>query len=281
MITRYESTSTTLFGDDLPSTVDWLRANSGNWPERSSQESGHGLSWDLGVGWEGALRLARDGWPEGVRLVEMAAAEVQANARTSTLRYDVAGEFPDVARYAAGDPFNMISRRQQKMNHPVVHIIVNPNCSAAVGAEKFAQYGGALAALVDQIENTRRRVELDVLAVNSHQGRGRSRVGWKVKRASDALDLGAVAFSIAHPAAFRRLVFALWERTPRNYHTYGYGTVTDITRKDAEHLDAGEAVLFDGVGKSGNDISVKETNRRLARNVEKALGIQILADQEG
>lgn len=280
MLVRKDDKTTTLFGDDLGETVRWLQNTPRSWREGSSVTHPSSQEWSLGANWERTLQLARDGWAEGMRMVEMAAAEVQTNARTSTFRYDVAGELPDVSRFAAGDPLHMVSRARQKQNHPVVHIIVNVNCSGSINAKRFAEYGGALTALVDQIENTRRRVELDVLAVNTHQGRGRSRCGWKVKRAEDQLDLSAIAFSIAHPAAFRRLIFALWERTPASYHTYGYGTVSDIARSDAEAMDTPDAILFDGVGKAASGVSVAEMNRRLARNVEKALGIQIIAEEQ-
>lgn len=279
MFIREELKDVTFIGEDLPSVIRWMEATPRKWQQASSREY-HESSWDLGAGWQGALKLAQDGWPEGMRMVEAAAAEILPNARTSTLRYDVAGEFPDVARFAAGDPFNMISHRRQKDNHPVVHLIVNVCCSGSISAKQFAAYGGAVTALVDQIENTKRRVELDVVAINSHQGKGRSRMGWKVKRASDGLDIGAIAFSLAHPAAFRRLIFGMWERTPRSFEDYGYGTVADITPDDAAAMEANpDAILLDGVGKSGNGVTTQEMNKRLRANVEKALGFQILVDQ--
>lgn len=279
MITRNENDKdVTFFGDDVQDVIRWLEATQREWPENSSQQYVGDYSWDLGASWADTLKLARDGWPEGIRTAEAAAAEVASTARTSNLRYDVAGEMPDVARYCAGDPFHMVSSRHQKQNTPVVHLVVNVICSASVDARRFAEYGGAVAALVDQIENTRRRVELDVIGINTHLGYGVSRCGWKVKRADEPLDLAAVAFGIAHPAAYRRIMCAMWERLPRNMYTEGYGSVASLTQPHAAHIDAADAVLLDGVGASKHGVSVAELNRRLARNVEKALGIQILAN---
>lgn len=279
MFIREAARDITVIGEDLPSTVAWLAATPRKWAQIASIDEAARTNWDLNAGWKGALKLARDGWPEGMREVEAAAAEVLPNARTSTLRYDVAGEFPDVARFVAGDPFNMISHRRQKDNHPVVHLIVNVCCSSSISARQFTAYSGAVTALVYQIENTKRRVELDVVAINSHEGKGRSRMGWKVKRASDGLDIAAVAFSLAHPAAFRRLIFGMWERTPRSFESFGYGTVGLLTEEDAAAMEANpEAILLDGVGESDNGVTTAQMNTRLRANVEKALGFQILSD---
>lgn len=263
------------FADDLNDLANWLSSEARVWRQQSSRGNRASNSWDLGLGMDGALRMAKTGWSEGMRNVMFAAQEVVAAPRTSTIRYDVAGEFPDVGRFVVGDPLHMRSHRKQRDHHQLVHLIVNVCCSASVSASTFANYGGAVAALVDQLENRGRRVELDVVGVNSHKGRGRSICGWKVKQASDPLDLSAVAYSIAHPAAFRRLMFAMWERLPRSWEDAGYGTVAELTRKDAEKLEAPDAVLLDGVGRSNEGISAVEMNKRLRANVKRALGIDM------
>lgn len=276
MLIRKDNELTVLFGDDLPDVERFLQTEPRQWRQRSSLDFRGGKDWDLGVGWHGALKLAKTGWSEGARNVAFEAAAVTQIGDRPHQFYDVAGEFPDVARFCAGDPLHM--RRHKRERKPVIHLLVNVCCSGSIRAKTFAMYGGAVAALVDQIENSGHRVELDVVAINSHVGRGRSICGWKVKRSEDALDLSAVAYSIAHPGAYRRLIFAMWERLPLNYESGGYGTVEMLTRADADALGSSEAVLLDGVGMAADGVSAKEMNLRLARNVERALGIKILED---
>jgi hypothetical protein len=266
------------FGDSLPDVEAWLQSAPRIWRQNSSRTNSARHDWDLGAGWDGALRMAKTGWEEGVRKIDVAARQIVPTARTASFSYDVAGEFPDVSRFCAGDPMHMRSRKHDKAHRPVVHLVVNVCCSGSVAAQHFVNYGAAVAGLVDQLENAGRRVELDVIGVNGHNGRGRTVCGWKVKRAEDHLDLSAVAYSIAHPAAFRRLMFAMWERTPLSLECSGYGSVQKVTEQDAEAIGAVGALILDGVGESANGVSVEELNRRMRVNVQKAFGIEIGED---
>lgn len=277
MLVRDENKLIVRFADNLPDLEQWLQAKPRDWSIQCSRSNKAEASWDRSVGYDGALRLAKTGWSEGARDILFSALEVPPVKAESDLRYDVAGDMPDVARFSAGDPLHMVSRRKQKINKPVVHLVVNVVCSGAVGAKQFMTYGGALTALVDQIENTGRRVELDAISIVECRGK-RLLVGWKVKQAGDALDLSAIAYSVAHPAAFRRLMFAMYERTPRNCEDYGYGYPAPATQADCAAIDAPDALLLDGIGLSYG-ISTAETNKKLARNVEQALGITILEEK--
>lgn len=273
MLKRTEGQLHILHGDDLPDAIDFVDKTPVLWSEQDSVHAKAEPNWDMSVGWQGALKLARDGWERGMSNLCYDSATVAQAATLKTKVMSFAGEYPDVARFCAGEPMHMAQHK--RVTKPVINLIVNVCCSGSIKAASFAAYGAAVAALVDQLENEGHRVELDVVAVNGHRGRGRSVVGWKVKRAGDALDLNAVAFSIAHPAAFRRIIFAMWERLPSRLHTYGYGNVMSITRADAEAIGCGDAVLLDGVGKAGNGVSAAELNKRLKVNVRSALGIEI------
>ncbi|TXH55764.1 MAG: hypothetical protein E6Q97_08100 [Desulfurellales bacterium] len=273
MLNRVEDKLHILHGDDLPDAIDFVDRTARLWPDDSSVTNTAERDWDFNSGWHGALKLARSGWEQGIAKLQFEAASVQQAAQLKMKVMSYAGEYPDVARFCAGEPAHMVMHR--RVSKPVINLIVNVCCSGSVKAASFAAYGAAVAALIDQLENEGHRVELDVVGVNGHSGKGRSICGWKVKRAGDALDLNAVAFSIAHPAAFRRIMFAMLERLPKHLHTWGYGSVQRIERSDAEAIGCGDAVLLDGVGKAGNGVSATEMNKRLKANVRSALGIEI------
>ena len=236
-----------VFADDLPDLFRWLEATPRVWAGRSSEKSDNSHDWDLGAGWQGTLAMARDGWSEGARdLSDRLAATPAPTDKTQSWRYDVAGSLPDVPRFLSGDPLNMRDKGKQKGRAAVVHLVVNGCASAAVGAREMANYGTAIVAMIDRLENSGRRVELDVVFFTKYMGAQYSLNGWKVKRASDPLDLAAVAFSIAHPAAFRRLGFAMKERTPKDWETRSYGYSCDIVPEALPEGSEG-AFLLDGV----------------------------------
>lgn len=274
MLNRTENGVCILHGDDLPDAIDFVDRTPRRWPANGSVSNSSDSDWDMNAGWQGALKLARDGWEQGMTKLQFESATIQQAASLKTKVMSFAGEYPDVARFCAGEPAHMVQHK--RISKPVVNLIVNVCCSGSIAASSFAAYGAAVATLIDQLENEGHRVELDVVGVNGHKGKGmRSICGWKVKRAGDALDLNAVAFSIAHPAAFRRIMFAMWERLPASWYTSGYGRVAALTQEDAEAIGCADAVLLNGVGEARDGVTPAEMNKRLKANVRSALGIEI------
>lgn len=253
--------------DDLYELTGWLAATPALWRSRNSETNRALPEWDLGVGYAGALKLARDGWSEGARNVEFSDAQPLAAAMLKTKVLDFAGELPDIGRYVSGEPMHMTSHRRKE--RPIVHLVVNLWASGGTSARTFTTYGRALLALVDQLESGGHRVELDVVFPTAPKGHVVC-AGWKVKRAADALDPAALAFSIAHPAAMRRLGFAMVERAPLAADDGGaYGYQTELTDWMVQTLDFGNAIILPGVG-IANRYSAQQTNATLRKNVAKA-----------
>lgn len=264
-----------LFGESLADVEHYLTTSTRRWPRAFSRDEPASARWDLGAGWEGAKDLARHGWEQGAKDIQFSAVEAAGTESLVTVEYDVAGQYPDVGRFCAGEPLHMASRR--KRSKPVVNLLVNVCASAVIDAQVYLRYGSAVAALVDQLENTGHRVGVYVVGANKHSGKGRSVVGWTVKSPQDALDYNAVAFSIAHPAAFRRFMFALWERMDPRLYDSGYGQPTDLDAKDVAALDLPEdTVRLEGVGLFSRVMTVREALDRLRANVRTALGAEIL-----
>lgn len=228
---------------DLPELVNFIHTTPRVWRKQSSRDESASRTWDLGAGYEGALRLADTGWEEGVKNLSALAATVPNNTIV-TRSYGVAGELPDVPRYLAGDPFNMIHRGKAKVPKPTMTIALNVRASCAVGAQEMANFGAAICALVDRLESRRVRVEL--LGLVATNGPKRFAISWGIKRPQDALDLSAVAFSYAHPAMFRRLGFAVMERSPMSAFSAHYGVDGGISPDDFLDLTPG-ALLINGV----------------------------------
>lgn len=231
------------FGD-LIELEQWLRVTPRQWAGKTAQTWPPSKDWDLGVGFDGALKLARDGWHEGVRNLH-ALSQLVPNDSIVTREYSMAGEYPDVPRYISGDPFNMVKRGKQRRPKPSMTIAVNTRISCAITAQQSANFGAAMVALVDRLESRGIRVELLGLLATDVTRR-RMCLSWTIKRTEDHLDLSAVAFSYAHPAMFRRLGFAAMERMPRETETPGYGIDGGISRGDFIDIAPG-ALLINGV----------------------------------
>jgi hypothetical protein len=165
------------------------------------------------------------------------------------LKFDIAGHYPDVGRFVSGQPDHMLTKGKVHGKKPTVHIICNMTASSSVSAQEYLNFGTALCAIVDKLEASGRRVQLDVTFANALRIH-RTVVGWNVKQPGDPLDLSAVAFSLAHPAAYRRLGFAMWERTPIGDYSPGHGRCTPLTKKDAELIDGENALILNGDGGS-------------------------------
>lgn len=261
--------------ESLSEMVDWTRATPRVWSQKSSSSEPATNSWDLGAGYVGALKLAQEGWEAGIKNIA-ALAMVVPNNTITTKEMSVAGDYPDVPRYLAGDPFNMVKRGKQRVPKPAMTIVVNTVASASVKAKAMANYGAAMVALVDRLESRGIRVELLGAVSYDNLQRGKATVAWTIKRAEDHLDLASIAFSLAHPACFRRLSFAAIERSPRELECWSYGVPGSI--KASHLLDCPEdALCIDGVQHNPGACDTMPGALAFAKNqINKAAGEAIV-----
>lgn len=208
--------------DSLYEIVCHLRDTKRSWSQNEALRAPAYDSWDAGVGYEGALRLAAEGWPEGVQQIQ-AMAQLVPTGQLPTRSYDVAGDYPDVSRALGGDPRNMVRRGKVQTPRPTVTIAVNVCVNGMVDGKMKMNYGAALTGLVDRLESKGTRVELLCTDAATKDFGHMISTAWTVKRAQDTLDLSAIAFSVAHPAMARRLCFAMYEHCPPDLEMMGYG----------------------------------------------------------
>jgi hypothetical protein len=231
-----------MHGESLAEVQDWIRKEPKRWSTTASRTNSPSQSWDLGVGYDGAMRLAEHGWSEGAKdLSDRLEAHLPSLDKTDTWRYDVAGERPDIGRHLSGDPASMMRHGHPKGHKPILSLAVNIRVSCVVKAAAMANFGAAMVATIDKLEHVGRRVEL--VSAFSSRVRMLDRVtgSWIVKRAEDPLDLAAVAFSIAHPAASRRIGFAMFERSAvPQCSAYGY----DLVMGENDMVDPLPGTLF-------------------------------------
>lgn len=199
-----------------------------SWEKRSSRDNSN-QAWSGSNTFEAAMSLARHGWEAGrekmVKAVSVAASTA-GFARTSAYDLDHAGLYPIAALAAAGEPLCMVNPSPvADRAKPIVKLTVAASVSAMVSENDIFNYGAALLAFVDGLEQADIRAELSVCFANrSFDSKSQGTFLITFKQAEEALDLDRAAFVLASPAMFRRLVFSLYELhlTP-NFET-GYGT---------------------------------------------------------
>lgn len=129
-----------------------------------------------------------------------------------------------------------------------------------------------MCAVIDQLENSGRRVELNVAWCSQISG-VRVSVGWTAKRAEDTLDLASIAFSLAHPAASRRIGFAMAERSAAR-QDLGYGMTYSPTEDDWIDPLPG-TYCIQGVGYGGSE-TLDKAIAQVVKEINKAAGEELV-----
>jgi hypothetical protein len=226
---------------------------------RSSRESDASSSWDYGAGWDGAVKLAELGWPDGLERLERAQAEILGGG-TLTVRhevhYDVAGDEPDVGRFVSGEPENMLTFDTviTAGPGPIVSLVVNLSCSAVISARSYFARGAAVMVLIDALEDAGRRVELSVVASGrSGLSGGTDTIRVLIKQADQPLDRDRLAFVVCHPAFFRRLCFSVWEQSSiERIEQFGFRTAGGYGMP-VRYMDQSEDAIYSPGIYSGSD----------------------------
>lgn len=216
--------------DSLPELYRYLKDAPNTWRQDESHTARAQETWDLGVGFEGAMKLASTGWVEGARRIAKSMKSFKSPERGATERLSIAGYRPCVPAHLAGSPRSMFAKHNEGAPlKPVIRLVVQVGALYGVNAKHMANIGAAVAQYVKQQEAHGVRVEVYGASSASSAGNTVTFI-WRVKKAEQPLDLPMLAFSIGHPAMQRRLVFALRERSscPR---MPSYGATDSISER--------------------------------------------------
>lgn len=233
------------FFESVAEMQAWIDRTPPKWRYSESKAPSSGYSWDLSTDYEGACKLARDGWIEGAQRVQDALKVFTLATPAPDTRTDVYGFRPHVPRYCAGAPDSMVryAREAQNGRGKVLTLIVPINANCFTDARCMANFGTAIAQYVNQMETEGARVELIAAMTNELRNHGwRLSFAVRVKYAEQPLDLAVLAFAIGHPAFFRRLCFALKERSHAPAQSnYGHSVNTRVD--DVLNAPVGAVVL--------------------------------------
>lgn len=279
MINKHENGAHVIFADDLVQAVRFIETTARLWTSAWSESNTATAKWDLGVGFEGAKRLARDGWREGAAEALKLIGSIPPYTGKTVDKFDVAGERVDIGRYLAGEPAHMRSKRREIRKRPIIHIVVSMAVSVSVNASDYMRYGAALASVIDNLETRGKRVHLDIVMglttelASSYKKSIRHISGWTIKRAEEPMDIESLIFSLSHPAANRRLGYALSERSPKDYERRYWGYPVHDPR-DAARIGAPDAFFISGLPPTNS--GMPEVVKFATEQVNKAAGQEIV-----
>lgn len=193
---------------------------------------------------EDAVRLARNGWPEGLAMLSamrdlITAPEGIASLVPCPMIADDGDEVL-IDRYLDGESDCWLSFPQQitPQRGKVVAVSVHVSGGGHLDSSAWTARGAAAICLIDALESAGYRVELRIT--------GRSSTGDRtfnfsaiLKRAEDPLDLDRIAFFLMQVAVQRRFLFRLRERTaaPKQWVTAKMGYSRNL---DPEEIPEGE-----------------------------------------
>jgi hypothetical protein len=173
---------------------------------------GRNVGW-IGSGrWHGtpnmraALRLAREGWPEGIA---GAAALDIPHAVARKRRNSIAGGLVNVGRMLSGNPAHMV-HRPKLPGRRVTTLFVETFMSAGVDPDNAVARAILVASMADVME--REGYSCEIVAVLTTLDDGNRTTGHQaaitLKQAGERLNLHDIVFALGHPSFFRRMIFA-------------------------------------------------------------------------
>lgn len=261
--------------NSLTELAGFLDTHKRTWSLNSSKTTRPDKAWDLGVDYDKAWDLARNGWLEGAQQIRKALKLLPPATPRPINRNDFYGHMPNVPRFCAGAPDSMIrhGRRATKDMGRVLTIITPINALCFVNATHMSNFGTGLAHYIAELEASGTRVEVIAALANNING-VRVAHSWTVKKADQPLDLPVMAMSIGHPATFRRIGFALLEHTDvPQCPSYGRTVPTEL--RDIINAPKG-AFILNGMAKANE---VARTPEAASEYIRKQLQA-VLKDRE-
>lgn len=271
MQTRRDNRKVRFAFDSLPELGRFIEGTKRDWSANASELNPRSESWDLKVGFEGAVRLAQDGWIEGAQRMQRALDRLPPATTRPDLRNDFYGHTPNVPRFCAGAPDSMIRHATDANSGAgrVLTLYVPVNANGDVDAPSMANFGLGVVQYINQLEASGTRVELHGATCSNVVG-VRVTHTFKLKSADQSLDLAVLAFAIGHPAMFRRLGFAVRERSNvREDRSYGRAQVMEL----GDIIDAPQrAIILNGMKEANVHAKTPEAALKyITKRIEAAI----------
>ena len=201
-----------------------------------------------------ALNLAINGWPEGREKANMFSSaivdKVSSLIEKQDIQYDVTGQDFDIGLVMQGVPecwYMLTSRIVEGTGTRQLRLVFNNCVSAGISTEVMTRKGAAAVALVQCLELAGFRVEIALKnGLASSYGQGSSYIFQTVlKDAGQPIDIDRIVYALAHPSAFRRIGFSIFEGDQEfmDAHSSGYGYPAEVPKSMRGDIYIGSSLL--------------------------------------
>jgi hypothetical protein len=174
-----------------------------------------------------AVKMGRHGYASGTARLKRRLQTMQPNLRQSMRPkpvWGVSGSDVDMGRYLAGEPDNMVESVRQRRQSLVLRIGVERTVSSYVSASDIEAVGASVLAVVERLRTSGIPSEVWVTFTHENKRGDAWQARVKVQDAGRPIDMDRLAFWCMHPAALRRIGFALAEKeSPDTRRVYGFG----------------------------------------------------------
>jgi hypothetical protein len=243
----------------------------------SARDTRASKRWDDGLGFDGAMDMARDGgwWEEGAaKMIDATSEAIQLKREGAApeIEYDVTGARLDMDEYLSGEP-ECWERIDDEQVSQVINIGVQLYTPGGNDMQMFVNRGAALLSIIDDLEAQGVRVELwgCVSGINRKGRREAIDMRIKLKGADESWSPASIAFGLCHPAVSRRLGFAAVE-TFENLRRYAHGHTLDYDND--RPIDSDFQIWFgyrDMVRCDSNYDNVERALKRVTAEVKRQL----------
>lgn len=165
-----------------------------------------------------AIDFARNGWAYGADKIATLIDRLNVERPLARKRsHGVTGGHVNVGRMLTGHPLHMVRRTKQPKNK-VVTLFVESGATAEITSDTMLMRAACVGAIADRMETNGYSCNIVVVSNPIADSFGNARHGLsysvKVKRASERLNIHALAFALGHTSMHRRFRFACVETRP-------------------------------------------------------------------
>ena len=234
-----------------------------------------------------ASKLASQGWPEG-RAKFNAIAEainVQSHILKPEIVYDVTGDGGyDMARVIEGIPecamdWRETETKEANANGRIIKIVFNCVTSGMVSTKIIETRGAAVMALIDALEQSGRRVELDIvyyIGTSNTRINKVHKISVPLKTLDHAAQVDQIIYALAHPSFMRVFMFSLLSLAGKNGYDSADRTCGSFGKEAQYPLEA-DIVIGSGYGLDSQWRSVENAKAWLIETLH-SFGVKLDTD---
>ena len=221
-----------------------------HWTRSRASQDTDDPEWAGSKTYQDAVKVARDGWTKGRKLVHASLSEILESgaaqeADADCRDYEVAGFLPNVPLACAGELECMYDLGEDDTaSQPILRIWVMINVNCNVSAKAMTNRAAAVCALVSELEAAGQSLEVSALfTCRNRETDSKFQYIINLKRAGEILTIDDIAFGLGHPAMTRRLGFSMMEvddwvaghGSDKNAYHYGYGYAASLSASEIPH----------------------------------------------